>query len=151
MPPTAQSKVAVLIINEASRKIIDTSQLVNQLRFDKHISATNSLLGLNFISSGYFEKFFRGQTGGITGLNLSGNAKYLVLGKKELPYYIDDGELIMATVTIDYCIISTATGTVVKTANVSASNPAFSRDRADDAATDVALIKFREVIVKLLL
>jgi len=141
-----QNQLAVLAVGTDGEGAVETSKLLNQLRFDNKISVTNEI----YLSRSYFEKFIRGQTEDIAKLNLSGKAKYLLLCKKTAVSFMENGELTIATVRIKYCVISTANGSVVKTDEIEASNPAFSEAKANEFATAVALAKIPKNIAGLI-
>ncbi len=139
-------EVAVLVIDEDNRVNHDITQKIASLLKTKRFNITSSLFSGNFVSDGMFERIFKGSAGDVNSLELPKHSDYIILGKKFVNFTENPDLLnvLTAHVFIEIHVVSTRTGTVADSFNVSEVGAGFSKPNAESIAMERIFKKLEE-------
>jgi|TARA_Y100000031_G_C8231255_1_gene391005 hypothetical protein len=143
------SEVAVIIIDTEKQANHDTSQKIADSLKAKGINTTSTLFSDQFIFDGLFEKIFNGNSSEIKKLELSKYSDKIVLGKSTVTFTENpEIQTITARLTINFCIISSKTGSIKNRFSLSEVGPGFSKTAAQDMAIERIVNAFQQRIGK---
>lgn len=140
--PTAlplSQEIAVLIVEGANEiNWLISSQITSILQNKGRKTTTPLLFSDEFVSTGKFERLFRGNTNDAKQLKLATQCQYAILGKHSMSFD-DSPELIgviTAIATLEIHIIDAKVGTLHDSFSATNRKPGFSREEAQQAAIE---------------
>lgn len=140
--PGIKSSFAVLVTGK--NKMIDwdiSHQIASIIGRKGGRVETPDLFTDKFVSSGKFDGIFSGNPRGATGLRSSKTVGYFIFGKKSAAFREASGYegLITAVVSLEIRIVSTKTGTIVDSFNITGTGAGYTKLKAEETAGENVL------------